>query len=237
MCFSFLDRRDLAGSEWHEESLTSETPNDRLSGTQVAAIAAVSVAVPVLALCAAVAVCCMKQRRRKEQARADEEARRENEANARSNCSRENIKGLAMGPGSVGASSSHLHLSATMIVNNLDYPTTSSKFVNSSLDNTMDSCVGTSLVARSVLSGIASGSGDVLPRTKSYSKQLNTDSALCRASVLSDKLEKDLDIYSACQRAPPLHHGDSMISMDPSVHCSTRYGPSPFSSCFYSACC
>ncbi|CAG0912472.1 unnamed protein product [Notodromas monacha] len=228
---SFLDRRrGVPGPEWLEsETFKSSASEEHLSGSQVAAIAAVSVAVPVVALCAAVAVCCLKQRRRKEQARADEEARRENEANARSNCSREANKKSpgGGGPGSFGTStSSNLHLQA-MIVNNLDYPTTS-KCVNSSLDNTMDSCVmggasaSAAMVGRnSVLSGPSAAEQLCLQRTKSYPKQLNTD--LCRASVLSDKLEEKLDTaYSGCHRPSTLNRGDSSISIDPSSGlCST----------------
>ncbi|CAG0884542.1 unnamed protein product [Cyprideis torosa] len=180
-------------------TLSQQMAGNGLSGKQVAVISTVSIAVPLLALSAVCVVFSLKRRRRRERKRADEEARRQNEVNMRNN-----------------KNSGVLDISATMIVNDLDYP---SKSVNSV--NLNSSCVS---------SGVGGSSSCVLEdhtytiqRAKSCSKPLNTDAAINRASVLSEKLEKDLD------RSLLYAHGKALLRRDSSCgsladnggHCST----------------
>ncbi|CAG0894548.1 unnamed protein product [Darwinula stevensoni] len=201
-----------------------------LSMGQVVAIATVSVSVPLLVVLATCAVWCLKHRRRREKARADEEARQQNEANARS-------KNLILQHHNNNNNHHHHHPKFDMIVNDLDYPSSESG----------SKCVNTTVSSEP--------SYEILQKRmrKSY-KQMNTSCPASetlsvpgsdrfgRASVLSEKLEKDLEhvyavsmstsrSFSGGGAGTPLggggtcggtfHPSSSSSSSSSSVHCST----------------
>lgn len=159
--------------------------NTGLTTEHVVVIATFSTFVPLLVLVAAVVVMCLKQRRKREQARADEEARMQNEQNS-------------------------VHSSMTKRVTNAIGPETHiiknswGKCTNNVFSSIADDCniSNTSSVSEGEcfsksVQVIDNRPVYTLQRTRSY-KQLNTETAAYRASaILVGKLqEPDFDSVS-----------------------------------------
>ncbi|XP_014481474.1 PREDICTED: neurogenic locus protein delta-like [Dinoponera quadriceps] len=176
---------------------SAEARNAGLTTEHIVMIATISTAVPVFVLVAIVAVMCMKRRRKREQARADEEARLQNERNAvHSSMSKRSASTIgaggllgsaaAAGSGSVcalGAGDAH------MIKNTW----TANKSVNNvaSRQDDLDSSFQTDVTLDSACSGYKPEPVLQDGRTTRTTKQLNTEAAAHRASAHLFQKEKD----------------------------------------------
>ena len=147
-----------------------------MSPLQIVLIVTFSVAVPLLAVISAVAIWCMKRKRKKELMRHDEEARRQNERNAVHNAV--NNKNLMLNGGK------------GMIFNSLDYPAKPLNTDISSVHIDFNSCNKKSVP-------VLENTYTIAP-TRS-TKTLNTDAS--RLSLAS-KLEKDLNAYTMNRNSP-----------------------------------
>lgn len=147
--------------KWTSRVNPSEAPDNG----NLVLIGTFSAIVPCGVIVAAIAIYCMKQRRKMEQQRADFEAQMENELNAVQSINKSKV------------------LDDHMIVNSLDYPRLKCNNTNPNLvDEDVFSAKETAYAQMS--------------RTKS-TKQLNTDTALNRASLYCDKLDNSISRTTA----------------------------------------
>lgn len=185
--------------------------NSGLTTKHVVVIATFSTFMPILVLVAAVIVMCLKQRRKREQARADEEARMQNEQNS-------------------------VHSSMTKRSANTIGP--EPHIIKNSWGKCTNNVLGSSLTDDCNISNTSSVSDGeclskavqvvdnrpvyTLQRTRSY-KQLNTETAAYRApDILIGKLH-DPDMDASSCLAPTLQDKRLSVMSNTSSLCTPRY--------------
>lgn len=197
---------EYRGKNCHEEVISGgvsarvQSTSSGLTTEHVVVIATFSTFVPILVLIGAVVVMCLKQRRKREQAKADEEARMQNEQNSVHSSMTKRTIGMtnAIGP-------------ETHIIKNSWGKCTNSTDSVDGIDDLGFSakCSSTSGVQVPVYT---------LQRTRSY-KQLNTETAAYRASaILVGKLH---DPSMDFEGAAPLDKRLSLMSHSSSL-CNPR---------------
>lgn len=157
--------------------------SDELSKGQVALIAILSIAMPMVVIVAACVVYCMKRKRKRDQEKEDAEARKQNERNTTANLHHGNSINSSKRSSSTGLAFDNTN--PTIIKNTWDKSVnniSSSASIDECLMNT--SCYGTNYNESDCFSAMG-GAGSVqitpLQRAKSQ-KQLNTDPSLMHRS-------------------------------------------------------
>lgn len=185
--------------------------NSGLTTEHVVVIATFSTFVPLLVLVAAVVVMCLKQRRKREQARADEEARMQNEQNSvHSSMTKRSAN-------TIGPETHMIKNSWGKCTNNVFSSVTDDCNLSNSSSVSDGECFSKTVQV------VDNRPVYTLQRTRSY-KQLNTETAAYRASaILVGKLQDpDMDSMSPSSCLPPAQDKRLSVMSNSSSLCTPR---------------
>ncbi|KAH0951722.1 hypothetical protein HN011_001316, partial [Eciton burchellii] len=174
---------------------SAEARNTNLTTEHVVMIATISTAVPAFILFAVVAVMCMKRRRKREQAKADEEARLQNERNAvHSSMSKRSASTIGVGNTSISSGGGGV-----------------GGVLGSSSGSGLGSVggllggAGSSLIGAGGGSVCALGAGDahMIKNTWTASKSVNNVASVARQDDLDSSFQTDVTLDSSCSGYKP----------------------------------